>query len=67
MLLNKLQDINKFIWGGRKARIKASVIQLPTKEGDLAAPNLLLYYHAVMISAAMQWWMGKNQDCWGIE
>lgn len=67
-LLNNLQGtINKFICGGRKARIKASTMQLPIEGGSVAGPNLLLYYHAAMLSAAMQWWIGQNRVCWNME
>lgn len=62
-----MQDIiSKFIWGGRKARIKASILRLPINEGGLTGPNVT-YKHLAMLSAIMQWWNDKSRHCWNAE
>lgn len=61
MLLNKLHTIiSKFIWGGRKGRIKASIIHLPIARGGLATPNLMLDCYAAVIIVVNQWWTGRK-------
>lgn len=53
-VLNNLQMIsNNFVWK-EKAKIKASILQLPIYNGGLAFPNLILYHHAATLSAMVQ-------------
>lgn len=45
--------LSKFIWHGKKSRLKIRTLQLPIDEGGQALPNLLYYYwacHARIIS-----------------
>lgn len=47
---------NKFVWSGKRARIKISVLQGFIADGGLTLPNIRSYYYAAMISAVVQWW-----------
>ena len=41
--------ISRFIWMGKKARIKFKVMQLPKEKGGMALPNLKDYYNAAQL------------------
>ena len=47
--------INSFLWGGKKARIRRTVLQLPKSAGGLALPNLRHYYWACNINKLLYW------------
>lgn len=43
------KKISRFIWGGKKPRIKYTTLQVPKDQGGLALPNLQEYYYAAQI------------------
>ena len=49
------QAINSFLWCGKKARIKMSVLQFPKSEGGLALPNIRHYYWASNFNKILFW------------
>lgn len=56
-MLNLIQGLlNKFIWGYEKLRVKQNKLS----QGRLAAPNIIRYYHAALLTAITQWWQDKN-------
>jgi hypothetical protein len=49
------RGINKFVWAGKKPRVKLKIIQDERERGGLKMPNLKLYYDAVALSAISYW------------
>ncbi|KAL2081000.1 hypothetical protein ACEWY4_022853 [Coilia grayii] len=56
--------ISKFIWGGKRARIKLTTLQRSKLEGGLAVPNLHFYYHAFQIRSLQIWRRPDSQVPW---
>lgn len=59
--------VNKFIWRGEKARIKAAVLQQTIQKGGLNVPNIMNYYHAAQLSALLCWWSSDRIESWRLE
>lgn len=47
--------ISKFLWSGKRARIKSTTLQCPKLEGGLALPNLKFYHLAFQVRALRNW------------
>lgn len=47
--------ISRFIWQGRKPRIKFSTLQLKKDNGGLALPNMRKYYDAAQLTPLLYW------------
>ena len=47
--------ISRFIWNGRKPRIKYSTLQLPKDKGGLSLPNLKAYFQAAQLGPLLKW------------
>lgn len=47
--------ISRFIWLGRKPRIKFATLQLPKERGGLGLPCLRNYYYAAQIAPLLLW------------
>ena len=54
--------IKSFLWCNKRARIRASVLQLPKSEGGLALPNLRHYYWASNIHKIIFWNSNLSSD-----
>lgn len=68
-ILNKLLKrnqiiFNNFISGLKKPRIKIEILQLSLEDGGLAVPNVIVYYHAAMLSAICSWWVQNRHGVW---
>lgn len=55
---------NNFIWAVRKPRIKASLLNTPTKYDGLGVPNLRLYYKAIILDQTKKWWDMSSLQPW---
>ncbi|KAF7670040.1 hypothetical protein LDENG_00079520 [Lucifuga dentata] len=47
--------ISRFIWGGRKPRVKYEVLQLPKEDGGMALPKLEEYYISAQLRYIYCW------------
>lgn len=47
--------ISRFIWQGRKPRVKNATLQLPKEKGGLGLPCLRNYYYAAQIIPLLYW------------
>ena len=47
--------ISRFIWDGKRPRIRYSTLQLPKDKGGMALPNLKEYFHAAQICPLLNW------------
>lgn len=49
------KKISRFIWAGKRPRIKYATLQIPKDKGGLALPNLLEYYYAAQTRPLVYW------------
>lgn len=55
-ILDKWQShLGKFIWAGKKARIKTKCLCDLKERGGLQLPNLRIYHEGVCLSWTQQW------------
>ena len=47
--------ISRFIWGGKKPRIRYKTLQLPKDKGGMALPSLIEYFNAAQIRPLTCW------------
>ncbi|CAI5636845.1 unnamed protein product [Oreochromis niloticus] len=47
--------ISRFVWNGKRPRIKYTTLQLSRKQGGVGLPNLKDYYHAAQTRPAIKW------------
>lgn len=47
--------ISKFIWNGKRPRIRLKTLQRPKSQGGLSVPNFELYYWSLQIRALSAW------------
>lgn len=47
--------VSRFIWRGRKARIKYTTLQLPKNRGGMALRNFKVYFHAAQLRPLVYW------------
>lgn len=64
LLITIQRIINKFVWKGQKDRIKMLTMQLSTEQGGVPLPDVLLYNHAAVLMACVEWWNLINKDAW---
>lgn len=49
-ILNRIQRMfSKFMWEGKKLRIKAAIMQQNKAQGGVVFPNIMLYYQAALL------------------
>ena len=60
--LNKL--ISRFIWQGRRPRIRFKTLQLAKTEGGLALPNLKYYFWAAQLRPLTSWIENDESTRW---
>lgn len=60
------RDFNFFVWGEKRPRLKIGLLQRSKFEGGIAAPNITLYYQAVLLDNWAQWWNPSVKQCWEI-
>uniref|UniRef100_A0A3B3BI18 Uncharacterized protein n=1 Tax=Oryzias melastigma TaxID=30732 RepID=A0A3B3BI18_ORYME len=56
--------ISRFIWGGKKPRIKYKTLQLDKEHGGLALPNLKQYYYAAQLKYIACWCAPEIKAQW---
>lgn len=59
--------LNKFLWQGRKPRIKTALLCKRHKEGGIAFLFIRRYYYASRLTAMQIWWAAKDQPICDIE
>ncbi|CAH2276704.1 Hypothetical predicted protein [Pelobates cultripes] len=47
------RDMNRFVWGGQKARVKGTLLRAPARKGGLALPDIKSYYQAATLAALL--------------
>lgn len=57
-------QFSKFIWAGKRARIRLSTLQRPKEEGGLAVPDLKLYFLAFQIRSIHVWMDPESKIPW---
>ena len=56
--------ISRFIWGGRRPRIRFSTMQLPKDKGGMAVRRLQDYFYAAQLRAVTCWCNGEYIARW---
>lgn len=56
--------ISRFIWGGKKPRIRYKTLQLPKDKGGLALPSLEEYFYAAQIRPLVCWCNNEYFSRW---
>lgn len=58
------RQISRFIWAGRRPRIRYRTMQLPKVKGGMAVPKLQDYFYAAQLRAVFCWCNGKYIARW---
>ena len=61
------KGVNKFVWLGKKPRVKLKIMQDIRERGGLKLPNLKLYYDAAVLVAISDWLNLTNDMILNIE
>ena len=63
--LNKLERaISRFIWNNKKPRIGKTLLKDKRTSSGITMPNLKLYYRAIVIKTAWNWYSDRQVDQW---
>jgi hypothetical protein len=63
--LNKLERaISRFIWNNKKPRITKNLLKDKRTSSGVTMPNLKLYYRAIVIKTAWNWYSDRQVDQW---
>lgn len=58
------KTISRFIWNGKKPRIRYTTLQLPKDKGGMSLPNLEEYYYAAQMRSLTCWCTQGYQARW---
>uniref|UniRef100_A0A670IGH0 Reverse transcriptase domain-containing protein n=2 Tax=Podarcis muralis TaxID=64176 RepID=A0A670IGH0_PODMU len=61
------KDISKFVWQGKKPRIKLKILTDAKERGGFALPDLKLYYEAAAFCWLKEWMLLENTDILDLE
>uniref|UniRef100_A0A670HP09 Reverse transcriptase domain-containing protein n=1 Tax=Podarcis muralis TaxID=64176 RepID=A0A670HP09_PODMU len=61
------KDISKFVWQGKKPRIKFKILTDAKERGGFALPDLRLYYEAAAFCWMKDWLLLENTDVLDLE
>lgn len=56
--------ISRFIWDGKKPRVKYSTLQLTKRKGGMALPNLKKYFQAAQLRPLLSWCSSAYEARW---
>ena len=56
--------ICKFIWNNKKPRIAKSLLKDKRTSGGITMPVLKLYYRAIVVKTALNWYSDREVDQW---
>ncbi|XP_047443790.1 uncharacterized protein LOC125009675 [Mugil cephalus] len=61
----KLQSaVSKFVWKGRRPRLKMSVLQWRNEDGGLSVPNFKLYFWSFVLRPLLTWFNPHTPIAW---
>lgn len=58
------RHISRFIWQGKKPRVRYKLLQLPKSQGGWGLPNLKKYWWACQLRALIVWMVDKTDTRW---
>uniref|UniRef100_A0A670HUA2 Reverse transcriptase domain-containing protein n=1 Tax=Podarcis muralis TaxID=64176 RepID=A0A670HUA2_PODMU len=61
------RDISKFVWQGKKPRIKFKILTDAKERGGFALPDLRLYYESAAFCWLKDWFLLENTDVLDLE
>uniref|UniRef100_A0A670JC67 Reverse transcriptase domain-containing protein n=2 Tax=Podarcis muralis TaxID=64176 RepID=A0A670JC67_PODMU len=61
------KDISRFVWQGKKPRIKFKILTDSKERGGFALPDLRLYYEAAAFCWLKDWFLLENTDVLDLE
>uniref|UniRef100_A0A670K5X3 Reverse transcriptase domain-containing protein n=1 Tax=Podarcis muralis TaxID=64176 RepID=A0A670K5X3_PODMU len=61
------KDISKFVWQGKKPRIKFKILTDSKERGGFALPDLRLYYESAAFCWLKDWFLLENTDVLDLE
>lgn len=56
--------ISRYIWEGKRPRVRFSTLQLPRDRGGMALPNLKKYYYAAQLRPLVCWCSAESNARW---
>lgn len=56
--------VTKFLWSGKRARIRLTTLQQPKRRGGLAVPDFKIYYLAFQLQALRNWIDADSKVPW---
>ena len=58
------RTILKFIWNNKKARITKTILNSKRTSGGITIPDLKMYYRAIVLKIAWDWYNDRQVDQW---
>ena len=56
--------VSRFIWGGKRPRVKLTTLQRDKTEGGLSVPNFKYYFWSFVLRPLTDWLNPNSDPCW---
>lgn len=56
--------ISRFVWGGKKPRVRYKTLQLPKERGGMGLPKLMEYFYAAQLRPVYCWCKSEFRAKW---